>query len=83
MRIGCTACFSLLLRYEGEFRAGELEGRGEMNYRDGQVHRLPHLTRTGEQILNPTNVSQVYVGQFKNWRQEGRGVMTYRNGDKV
>ena len=68
-------------RYEGEYRAGKMNGRGKYADDKGEVYEgeFRDNDRTGHGVLNYANGDR-YEGSLINGGRSGQGVMVYANG---
>ena len=70
-------------RYAGEFKDGELDGRGTMSFPDGReyVGEFKGGLANGQGTLTRPG-GQKYVGEFKHGEPDGQGTAVYPDGRK-
>jgi len=69
--------------YIGEWKHGEWNGKGELEFIDGEkyVGEFINGARTGQGTLTYASGGK-YVGGWKNGKKHGQGTHTYPDGDK-
>lgn len=63
--------------YEGEFRFGKMEGRGQESWTDGRRYEgdFKGGKKDGEGTFYWPN-GQIYLGSWRNGKQHGLGIIT-------
>ena len=78
-----TMAFSAKSRYTGEFKQGQMHGRGIFYYNNGgkYIGEWQQGIRDGEGKWIQAN-GNVYSGNFRQDKPVGQGTMNFKNGDR-